>query len=80
MELSDLEVAEDPYMAAAGAHVVVLATAWPDYQRLDWARMREAMFDVAVVDARNALDGDAVIAAGLDYHAVGRTPRVPRDA
>jgi UDPglucose 6-dehydrogenase len=77
-ERPGLRVASSPYEAASGAHAVVLATAWPEYAGIDWRRMREVMADVAVIDARNALDGGAVVDAGLEYRSVGRPARAAR--
>lgn len=59
--------------ALAGASAVVLITEWPEFIELDWARAREVMDGGAIVfDGRNALDRDAVEAAGFEYMAVGR--------
>jgi UDPglucose 6-dehydrogenase len=61
--------------AADGADAVVLATAWPEYLALDWAAMARVMARPLVIDTRNALDADSVIAAGCEYRCVGRPAR-----
>ncbi len=71
-ELPELELAPDPYEAAAGAHCLVLATEWPELVALDWARVRGAMAHPVVLDGRNALDQDALIALGFTYLGLGR--------
>ena len=76
-ELPELELAGDPYEAAAGAHCLVLATEWEEFRRLDWAALRETMAYPVVVDARNALDPIAMVAAGFTYHPVGRPSVAP---
>jgi UDPglucose 6-dehydrogenase len=76
-ELPELELAGDPYEAAAGAHCLVLATEWEEFRRLDGAALRETMAYPVVVDARNALDPIAMVAAGFTYHPVGRPSVAP---
>jgi UDPglucose 6-dehydrogenase len=65
---------DDPYQAAEGAEAVVLATAWPQLCRPDWARLRSLVRRPLLLDARNALDGEAARAAGFLYVAMGRPP------
>ena len=62
----------DPYAAAVGADVLLLATEWPLYRELDWARMLRRMRGNTVLDARNALDGPALTALGFEYLSIGR--------
>jgi len=73
-KLDGLEVAADPYAAAAGASCVVLCTEWSEFRDLDLTRLKEAMAQPAMVDGRNLLDPDALVAAGFSYHPVGRAP------
>jgi UDPglucose 6-dehydrogenase len=40
--------------------------------QLDWKLVAEAMAGDLVIDGRNALDPDAVRAAGLSYEGIGR--------
>ncbi len=70
-----LRSAPDPYAAAAGAHCVVLCTEWGELARLDLARLRAAVAYPILIDARNLLDPDEVVAAGFTVHGVGRPPR-----
>src|SRR4051812_21394198 len=59
------------------ADAVVLVTEWREFKELDWREVADAMSGKLLVDGRNALDADAVQAAGLVYEGIGRTPRVP---
>jgi UDPglucose 6-dehydrogenase len=61
----------DPYTAAQGADVVILATEWSEYQQLDLFRLRSAMRGDLFVDGRIARTRSAVNAAGLRYLGVG---------
>jgi UDPglucose 6-dehydrogenase len=67
-----IEVVDDPYAAAGGAHVLAVLTEWDEFRWLDFARVAGAMARPAVVDARNALDGEALKPLGFEYQAVGR--------
>ncbi|HEY1835154.1 MAG TPA: UDP-glucose/GDP-mannose dehydrogenase family protein [Solirubrobacteraceae bacterium] len=58
--------------ALDGADAAVLVTEWRELVELDWAQVAEAMSGTLVIDGRNALDPDAVRAAGLVYEGIGR--------
>jgi len=57
--------------AAEGADAVVLVTEWDEFKTLDWADVAGAMQGTLLIDGRNALDADAVRAAGLTYEGIG---------
>ncbi|SHE65495.1 UDP-glucose dehydrogenase family protein [Streptoalloteichus hindustanus] len=65
---------DDPYQVAKDADALVLLTDWPEFRGLDWAQVAELMERRVVVDTRNHLDPEALRAAGLDWHGVGRRP------
>jgi UDPglucose 6-dehydrogenase len=73
--VSGISFAASPLEAAAGADAVVLVTEWPEFLELDWKQVAETMRGNLVIDGRNALDADAVRAAGLTYEGVGRGVR-----
>jgi len=78
--VSGIEFATSALEAAGGADAVVLVTEWPEFKQLDWAQVAERMRGTLLVDGRNALDADAVRAAGLVYEGVGRAaPRGARE-
>jgi UDPglucose 6-dehydrogenase len=79
-ECAELEIAEDPYEAAAGAHCIVLGTEWPEFLDLDFERLGRLVSFHVVVDGRNRLDPDAVVGAGFAYHPMGRPVRNPSGA
>jgi UDPglucose 6-dehydrogenase len=69
--MPELDCAESVEDAVAGADAIVLVTEWPQFLELDWAAVAAAMTGNVVIDGRNALDGRAVTAAGLDYEGIG---------
>ncbi len=65
--------ADSALEAVAGADAVVLVTEWPELVELDWrAGRRGDGAATSLIDGRNALDPDAVRAAGLIYEGIGR--------
>jgi UDPglucose 6-dehydrogenase len=57
----------------AGADAMVLVTEWAEFKELDWGKVREEMAGTLLIDGRNALDAEAIRAAGLIYEGIGRT-------
>jgi len=71
--LAGARICESALDAVQGADAVVLVTEWPEFRELDWAgdvkgRMRVPL----VVDGRNFLDREALVAAGFTYEGIGR--------
>jgi UDPglucose 6-dehydrogenase len=77
--LNGVSVVDDPYRCVEGADLVVLATEWPAYRALDWARIRTLMAGTGIVDGRNFLDGPTLAALGFDYLSVGRPALMASD-
>ncbi|MFO7777799.1 MAG: UDP-glucose/GDP-mannose dehydrogenase family protein [Nitriliruptoraceae bacterium] len=63
--------------ALNGAHAAVVATDWPEYAALTPEQYRQLLAYPIVIDARNIHDPQAMLDAGLLYHAMGR-PSVDR--
>ncbi len=64
--------ATDALDAIDGADAVVLVTEWEEFVDLDWSEVASRMAGTLVLDGRNALDREAVAAAGLTYEGIGR--------
>lgn len=62
----------DPVEAARGADLVLVATEWPEFRRVDLDAVAGVMRGRLVYDVRNLLDPAAVRAAGLEYVGLGR--------
>jgi UDPglucose 6-dehydrogenase len=71
--ISGLRFAESAMDAVRDADAVVLVTEWSEFLELDWGEVAESMGGNVVIDGRNALDPDAVRAAGLLYEGIGRS-------
>jgi len=64
--------ASDELDAIEGADALVLVTEWAQFADLDWETVAARMSGTLVLDGRNALDHDAITAAGLVYEGIGR--------
>ncbi|HEY2353280.1 MAG TPA: UDP-glucose/GDP-mannose dehydrogenase family protein [Gaiellaceae bacterium] len=58
--------------AATGADAAVLVTEWLELKDVATVELRDAMANPLIIDGRNHLDPDAVVAAGFEYEAIGR--------
>jgi UDPglucose 6-dehydrogenase len=70
--VSGIRFADSAMDALKDADAAVLVTEWPEFLKLDWREVAEAMSGTLVIDGRNALDPAVVRAAGLVYEGVGR--------
>jgi UDPglucose 6-dehydrogenase len=71
--LAGARVADSALEAVDGADAVVLVTEWPEFRELDWAgEVKGRVRTPVVIDGRNFLDRDALLAAGFTYEGIGR--------
>ena len=70
--MPQLDYADSAREALTDADAVILVTEWPEFIELEWEQVARAMRGTLLIDGRNALDGDAVRAAGLTYEGIGR--------
>jgi UDPglucose 6-dehydrogenase len=61
----------EPLETVRDADALVVVTEWPEFLRLDWAAVKEAMRRPIVIDGRNVLDPDVLREAGITYEGVG---------
>ena len=54
-----------PYQAADSCDAAVIATPWPEFQNLDYGRLRRAMRGDLIMDVSGTIDVDAAMAAGF---------------
>jgi UDPglucose 6-dehydrogenase len=74
-----LQLADKAVKVADGAHALVLMTEWSEFGNLEPDDLRARMAYPILVDARNALDAEAFLAAGFTVAGVGRPVRGPGD-
>jgi UDPglucose 6-dehydrogenase len=67
-----LQVAETALDALTGADGVGLVTEWPEFAELDWVAIRSVMRGNVVLDGRNVLPPQLLLAHGYTYAGFGR--------
>ena len=71
-QLPEAELVDDPLEACRGAHAAIVCTEWPQVRELTGQQLHDALGYPILVDARNLYDPTAMVAAGLQYHSIGR--------
>jgi UDPglucose 6-dehydrogenase len=71
-QLSGVQYCSGAYVAAEGAHAVVIATEWEQFRALDLGRLKSVMAQPVIVDLRNIYRADEMKRAKFRYVAVGR--------
>ncbi len=72
--LDSVEMAGSALAALDGADAVVLVTEWGEFAELDWTEAAARMPRPLIVDGRNFLDPDKLVAAGFEYEGIGKAP------
>ena len=70
--IPEIEFAEDEYVAAAGADVLVFMTEWNQFRALDMERIRSLMRVPRIADLRNIYEPADMRNLGFEYVGVGR--------
>ncbi len=71
--LAGARIAGSALDAVDAADAVVLVTEWPEFRELDWAgEVKSRMRVPLVVDGRNFLEREELVAAGFTYEGIGR--------
>jgi len=67
-----VDICEDPYVAAKGAHGLAIMTEWDSFKDLDYERIYKEMYKPAFIfDGRNILDHGKLREIGFDVFAIG---------
>jgi UDPglucose 6-dehydrogenase len=67
-----VEFADSALDALTGADACIVVTEWGEFAELDWGAAATAMRGRIVIDGRNFLDREAVMASGFAYEGIGR--------
>jgi UDPglucose 6-dehydrogenase len=69
----NLELIENPYEAACGAHAVAIVTEWEAFKTLDWEKIYKSMEKPAFLfDGRNLLDHKQLFNIGFNVYPLGK--------
>jgi len=70
--LSGVTVEADPECLADGCHALVLVTDWQQFRNLDYGKMAQLMCNPLIIDGRNFLNRETLVASGFQYVGMGR--------
>ena len=70
--LPQIDYGKTAYEAAEGVEALLIATEWPEFRKLDWAKIRDSMARPLILDGRNLLKSSEMKALGFEYHSLGR--------
>jgi UDPglucose 6-dehydrogenase len=71
--LGGIEVCEDPYAAAEGAHAILIMTEWTEFTAYDYERIYQGMKKPAFIfDGRNLLDFKKLREIGFRTQSIGK--------
>jgi UDPglucose 6-dehydrogenase len=70
---ANLQLCDSPLDCCAEADALVLVTEWPLFMTMDWNTVKQTLRQPVVFDGRNALNAQALLAAGFTYFAIGRS-------
>jgi UDPglucose 6-dehydrogenase len=71
--LEGVELRDSALAALEGADAAVLVTEWGEFAELDWAEAASRMARPLLIDGRNFLDPEKLIALGFEYEGIGRS-------
>jgi UDPglucose 6-dehydrogenase len=63
---------DSAYMAAEGVDALILATGWPEFRSLDFAKVKTLLRRPLIVDTKNLLDCERLRDLGFEYMGIGR--------
>ncbi|WP_029620868.1 UDP-glucose dehydrogenase family protein [Pseudorhizobium marinum] len=69
----DVTFCEDAFSASNGADAVIVLTEWDQFKTIDLKQLKKQVAAPLVIDLRNVMPEDAVVAAGFEYWCIGRT-------
>jgi UDPglucose 6-dehydrogenase len=79
-EIPDITYCSDAYEAAQGADAVLLLTEWDEFRKIDWSRLAAIVERPLIVDGRNVLSREDVLANGFHYIGIGGISATPQVA
>lgn len=71
-EVPSIRYCNDAYEAAQDVEAILLLTEWNEFRGLDFTRIASLVQRPLIIDGRNCLDRNIIIANGFDYVGMGR--------
>jgi len=71
-KLTKVKYTKTAYQACKNQDLVVIATEWPQFAKLNWKKIKTGMKAPRIVDGRNLLNADKMHELGFEYLSIGR--------
>jgi UDPglucose 6-dehydrogenase len=71
--LSQVQFCTSAVDALSGADMLIIATEWPEFKRIDITDIKKQLNTPCVFDGRNLFDAAHMREHGFNYHAIGRS-------
>lgn len=68
---SKVNIFSDPYSAAKDSAVIILATDWPEFRKLNFATIKKNAGKSAVIDCKNFLLPENITKNNIKYYGIG---------
>lgn len=68
----EIEYCQDEYITVQGADALLLLTEWKEFRMPRWARIKESMNSLVILDGRNIYDSKELNDMGFYYQGIGR--------
>jgi len=70
--LKNVQYCDDPYCAAEGSDALVIITDWPEFNKLNFKKIKSLLNQPVIIDGRNIYDPEAMKKLGFVYKSIGR--------
>lgn len=70
--MPDIEYVKNPYQAIEGTDAMLVLTEWNEFKELDFTKIKKALKNPLIIDARNLYEPEKVKELGFTYIGVGR--------
>ncbi|MGF7059994.1 UDP-glucose dehydrogenase family protein [Brassicibacter mesophilus] len=71
-KFSSIEYCYNSYEASTNSDCIIICTEWPEFNSLDFLKIKECMRYPIIIDGRNMLDLKSIKELGFEYYSVGR--------
>ena len=70
--LKNVQYCKDPYCAAEGSDALVIITDWPEFNKLNFKKIKTLLNQPVIIDGRNMYDPTEMEKLGFVYKSIGR--------
>ena len=68
----NIKYCDNAYDVSKNSDCIIICTEWPEFNLLDFSKIKESMNHPIIIDGRNMLDFKSIKDLGFEYYSVGR--------